>query len=62
MYTVTLTLEEQQTLVDILECSIKDLRSQIVHTDRHNYKQMLKNRKQMVQNILASLQQTQIVG
>ena len=30
MYTVELTLEEQQTLIDILECSVKDLRSQIV--------------------------------
>jgi hypothetical protein len=62
MYTVELTLEEQQTLIDILECSVKDLRSQIVHTDRYNYKQMLKNRKQMIQNILASLEQTQTIG
>ena len=62
MYTVELTLEEQQTLIDILECCVKDLRSQIVHTDRYNYKQMLKNRKQMVQNILASLEQMQTIG
>ncbi|MBN1146671.1 MAG: hypothetical protein JXA78_05410 [Anaerolineales bacterium] len=56
MHTIKLTSEEQQALVDILECCVKDLRSQIVHTDRYTYKQMLKDRKQLVQNILSSLQ------
>lgn len=62
MYTITLTPEEQQTLVNILECSVSDLRTQIVHTDRYVYKKLLKDQKQIVQNILLSLQQPRTAG
>jgi hypothetical protein len=55
MQTITLSIEEIQALSDVLECSVIELRSQIVHTDRYSYKQMLKNRKELLQNILASL-------
>lgn len=59
MHTITLTSEEQSTLVDILECCVSNLRSQIVHTDRYTYKQMLRDRRQIVQNILTTLENTQ---
>lgn len=55
MQTITLSIEEKQALEDVLECSVLELRSQIVHTDRYSYKQMLKNRKEVLQNILTSL-------
>ena len=55
MQTITLSIEEKQALEDVLECSVGELRSQIVHTDRYSYKQMLKNRKEVLLNILSSL-------
>ena len=55
MQTINLSHEEKQALQDVLECSVVELRSQIVHTDRYSYKQMLKNRREVLQNILASL-------
>ena len=55
MQTITLSIEEKQALEDVLECCVGELRSQIVHTDRYSYKKMLKNRKEVLLNILASL-------
>jgi hypothetical protein len=55
MQTITLSVEEKQALEDVLECSVYELRSQIVHTDRYSFKQMLKNRKAVLQNILSTL-------
>ena len=55
--TLTLSLEEKQLFVDILECNVTDLRSQIVRTDRYAFKKMLKDRKQLISDILCSLQQ-----
>lgn len=55
--TITLSSEEKRVLVDILECNVTDLRSQIVRTDRYAFKQMLKDRKQLINDILSSLQQ-----
>ena len=57
MYTLNLTAEQQQALVDILECSVSDIRSEIVHTENHCLKQILKDRKQVLVGMLESLRQ-----
>jgi len=57
MITITLTPEEKQTLVDLLDCSARDLYSEIVHTDNVCFKQALKERKQIIINMLQTLNQ-----
>ena len=57
MYTLQLSSEEQQTLMDVLECAISEIRSQIVHADRSDFKALLKSRKQVMLELLESLKQ-----
>jgi hypothetical protein len=57
MYTLTLDSQQQQALVDILECSVADIRSEIVHTENHCMKEILKSRKQVLIGVLESLRQ-----
>ncbi len=38
MYTMNLSFEQQNALVDILECSISEIHSQIVHAENHCFK------------------------
>jgi succinate dehydrogenase flavin-adding protein (antitoxin of CptAB toxin-antitoxin module) len=59
MYTLNLTEEEKQTLINLLECSLEDLHSEIVHTDNRCYKQALKDRKQLVIQLLENLRKLQ---
>jgi len=57
MYTMNLSFEQQSALVDILECSISEIHSQIVHAENHCFKSMLKERKQVLIDLLHSLKQ-----
>jgi hypothetical protein len=57
MYALNLSIEEHQALLEVLESSISELHSQIVHTDRYDYKKLLKNRKQVLVGLLKDLQQ-----
>lgn len=59
MYSLNLTVEEYQALMDILECSISEIHSEIIHTDRRELKEMLKNRKQVLIRMLDNARQTQ---
>ena len=59
MINLNLTLEEQQTLVEMLECSIRDIHSEIVHTDHREFREMLKNRKQMLLAMLDNMRQAE---
>jgi hypothetical protein len=59
MYALNLSVEEHEALLDVLESSISELHSQIVHTDRHEFKKLLKNRKQVLLGLLENLQQDQ---
>jgi hypothetical protein len=45
MIRITLDDQEQEILKEILECTVSDLHSEIVHTDDRCYKQALKDRK-----------------
>ena len=62
MYTLNLTPEETQTLVELLECSALELRSEIVHTENYCYKKTLKDRKEMILNLLQNLKQLPVPG
>lgn len=57
MFTLNLSDEERETLVDVLECYLAELHSEIVHTDRRDLKDCLKGRKQTLLNILETLKQ-----
>lgn len=57
MYALNLSIEEHQALLEVLESSISELHSQIVHADRYDYKKLLKNRKQVLVGLLKDLQQ-----
>jgi hypothetical protein len=52
MYQLTLNAEEYETLRDVLDCSISELHSEIVHTDRSDLRNCLKDRKQVLLHIL----------
>ncbi|HVO43624.1 MAG TPA: hypothetical protein VMT34_13415 [Aggregatilineales bacterium] len=56
MIQVELTLQEQQLLKSILEDQLSDLRVEIVETDRRDYKEMLKDRKKILTQLLQKIQ------
>ena len=59
MYTVTLTSEQHALLLDILDCAVSELHSEIVHTDNLCLKDALKDRKHLLQEMLKTLKSLQ---
>jgi len=59
MYTVTLTSEQHLMLLDILDCAVADLHTEIVHTDNRCMKDALKDRKHLLQEMLETLRSLQ---
>jgi len=57
MFTITLSKEEQETLVDLLECSVSDIHQEIRRTENHCLKEILKTRKHVLANMLDNLRQ-----
>ncbi len=57
MIKLELTLEERDVLVNTLDSYINDLKDEIRHTDRSEYREMLKNRLDILAKILNSLRQ-----
>ena len=55
MITLTLSTEEQEVLAAMLDCKLTDLHSEIVHCDNHDYKVMLKSRRELLVNLLNKL-------
>ncbi len=55
MVTLMLTEEERLLLVDLLECELDELRGEIRETDRWEYRQMLKDREQMLRRLRKEL-------
>ena len=55
MLQITLTEEEKLTLRDLLQCCLAELRVEIHHTDDRDFKDMLKNRKNVLVKILDEL-------
>jgi hypothetical protein len=60
MITLDFTPEEVQILSDMIESCITDLRMEIRETDRLAYKEMLKNREQILKKMMDAVQQAQI--
>jgi hypothetical protein len=59
MYTVTLTSEQHDVLLDLLECAVSELHTEIVHTDNRCMKDALKDRKHILQQLLDVLRSLQ---
>lgn len=55
MLQISLDQEELVTLRDLLQCCLSELRSEIHHTDDMDFKDMLKNRKMVLEKILSEL-------
>lgn len=56
MATLKLNPEELTILKEILENYLSDLRMEISHTDRLDFREQLKLRKQVVQKVLEQLE------
>mgnify|MGYP001327199614 CR=1 FL=1 len=56
MVTLDLNDEERQTLLYLLESCITDLKAAIRETDRAEYKDMLKHRKDVLHKLWLALQ------
>ena len=56
MITLDLSDEERQTLVYLLDSCISDLKAEIRETDRAEYKDMLKHRKDVLHKLWLALQ------
>ena len=59
MSTITFTSEEMQTLIDILNCAIMEIHSEIVHTDNRCFRQALKDRREVMLQIVQTIEQVQ---
>lgn len=55
MLQISLNQEELVTLRDLLQCCLTELRSEIRHTDDMDFKDMLKNRRLVLEKILSEL-------
>lgn len=62
MIQLELTAAEQQILVGVLESYLSDLRMEIADTDRKDFREMLKARKQVVMKVLEALQESRPVA
>ena len=58
MLQIELTDEEQHILKEILKSDLSDLRMEICETDDRTFKDMLKNKEQVIEKILEMLRQT----
>jgi len=55
MSTITLSDQEQQFLVEMLQKEIPNLREEILHTDDHDYREFLKERERFVKELAQKL-------
>ena len=56
MSILQLTSEEERILTEVLERSNRDLEVEVAHTDSHEFKAMLKQRREAIQGVLNRLQ------
>lgn len=57
MVKIELTSEEAERLGAILEDYLSDLRMEIVDTEKHEFRIMLKERKDLIERLLGQLKQ-----
>jgi len=56
MANLELKREELITLKEVLESDIDGLRAEIMHTDKREFREMLKHKEQILEKILSMLQ------
>jgi len=56
MIRVELTLEEAQLLRQVLECCLDDLRDEIRHTDKKDFRNRLKSQEESLKHLLQHLE------
>jgi hypothetical protein len=56
MVSLDLTWEELNTLKELLDNDIAELRMEIIHTDTSQFREMLKHKELILKKILAMLQ------
>lgn len=55
MYTLELSREERDLLLQVLEASLDDVRTQLIAADNMMYKMMLRKRKEIIARLLEEL-------
>lgn len=56
MYSITVTEEQYLALLDLLQCSIPEIHSEIIHTDDRCFRETLKQRRHALVDILNALE------
>ncbi|MEN6409217.1 MAG: hypothetical protein ABFD44_05860 [Anaerolineaceae bacterium] len=59
MITLYLTEEEEKILLNMIEERLNELHTEICHTDDHEYRIMLKNRKAVILKLQNALRQSE---
>jgi len=60
MKTISMTPEEHELLLEIMQCCLSDLRVEITRTDHWDYKRRLRERKVLVIQLLEKLKEMQV--
>ncbi len=55
MFYLELTREERDMLIQVLESSLEDVRTQLIAADNMMYKMMLRKRKEIIARLLEEL-------
>jgi hypothetical protein len=58
MSMITLSDTEQQLLAELLDREIPSLRDEILHTDDHDYREFLKEREQIIKELVKKLKES----
>lgn len=61
MVQIELNEEERQILTEILDGCLSELQSEIHHTDRFEYTDMLKHRRDVIKKVLSKVQASVII-
>lgn len=62
MTQLELTAEEMTILEETLQRSLGDLEEEIGHTDSHEFKEMLKHRKRLLEHLLGKVSGAAVPG
>ena len=57
MVKIEVTSEEAEKLSSVLEDYLSDLRMEIVDTEHHDFRKMLKERKDLIERLLSQLKE-----
>lgn len=62
MQTIAFTTEEMAVLREVLDCRLNEIGMEVVRTDRHDFKQMLKHRQEVLEQVLAKLPEAPVAA